>query len=76
VRERPRCARKAEQPALAFVQRLTSSGGLAYNQYQSAQPQTLAYAHATTPQEPTTTPTGVAIFGLASAGLLIARLLG
>jgi hypothetical protein len=29
---------------LEFLQQFTSGGGLAYNQYQSAQPQTLAYA--------------------------------
>lgn len=33
-----------DQAALAFLQEFTASGGLAYNQYQSAQPQTLAYA--------------------------------
>jgi hypothetical protein len=33
-----------DQAALAFLERFTASGGLAYNQYQSAQPQTLAYA--------------------------------
>jgi hypothetical protein len=101
-----------DQAALAFLQQFSSSGGLAYNAYQSAQPQTIAYAlqdspagwiawvaqlfrdaidrdaivteaaaywltgtvgssirryHAEAhanhrPQEPTTTPTGVAIF--------------
>ena len=101
-----------DRAALAFLEQFTSGGGLAYNQYQSAQPQTLAYAlqdspagwlawvtqlfgdaveadyiitnaaaywltgtigssirrywedaHTTTaPREPTTTPTGVAIF--------------
>jgi pimeloyl-ACP methyl ester carboxylesterase len=33
-----------DQAALAFLEKFTSGGGLAYNQYQSAQPQTLAYA--------------------------------
>lgn len=33
-----------DQAALAFLERFTGGGGLAYNQYQSAQPQTLAYA--------------------------------
>jgi pimeloyl-ACP methyl ester carboxylesterase len=33
-----------DQAALAFLERFSSGGGLAYNQYQSAQPQTLAYA--------------------------------
>jgi pimeloyl-ACP methyl ester carboxylesterase len=33
-----------DQAALAFLEQFTSGGGLAYNQYQSAQPQTLAYA--------------------------------
>lgn len=33
-----------DQAALAFLEQFSSSGGLAYNQYQSAQPQTLAYA--------------------------------
>ena len=33
-----------DQAALAFLQEFSSSGGLAYNEYQSAQPQTLAYA--------------------------------
>jgi len=33
-----------DQAALAFLERFTAGGGLAYNQYQSAQPQTLAYA--------------------------------
>lgn len=33
-----------DQAALAFLEQFTSSGGLAYNQYQSAQPQSLAYA--------------------------------
>jgi pimeloyl-ACP methyl ester carboxylesterase len=33
-----------DQAALSFLEQFTSSGGLAYNQYQSAQPQTLAYA--------------------------------
>jgi pimeloyl-ACP methyl ester carboxylesterase len=33
-----------DQAALAFLERFTADGGLAYNQYQSAQPQTLAYA--------------------------------
>jgi hypothetical protein len=33
-----------DQKALAFLQQFTSGGGLAYNQYQSAQPQTLAYS--------------------------------
>jgi hypothetical protein len=33
-----------DQAALSFLERFTSGGGLAYNQYQSAQPQTLAYA--------------------------------
>jgi hypothetical protein len=33
-----------DQAALAFLEQFTASGGLAYNQYQSAQPQTLAYA--------------------------------
>lgn len=32
-----------DQAALAFLERFTAGGGLAYNQYQSAQPQTLAY---------------------------------
>jgi epoxide hydrolase len=33
-----------DMAALAFLERFTSGGGLAYNAYQSAQPQTLAYA--------------------------------
>jgi hypothetical protein len=33
-----------DRAALAFLERFSSSGGLAYNAYQSAQPQTLAYA--------------------------------
>jgi pimeloyl-ACP methyl ester carboxylesterase len=33
-----------DQAALGFLEQFTSGGGLAYNQYQSAQPQTLAYA--------------------------------
>jgi pimeloyl-ACP methyl ester carboxylesterase len=33
-----------DMAALAFLQDFTAGGGLAYNQYQSAQPQTLAYA--------------------------------
>ena len=33
-----------DQAALAFLQEFGARGGLAYNQYQSAQPQTLAYA--------------------------------
>lgn len=33
-----------DQAALAFLEQFTAGGGLAYNQYQSAQPQTLAYA--------------------------------
>jgi hypothetical protein len=33
-----------DQAALAFLEQFSSGGGLAYNQYQSAQPQTLAYA--------------------------------
>lgn len=33
-----------DQAALGFLEEFTSGGGLAYNQYQSAQPQTLAYA--------------------------------
>jgi len=33
-----------DQQALAFLQQFSSGGGLAYNAYQSAQPQTLAYA--------------------------------
>ena len=33
-----------DQAAMAFLQEFTSGGGLAYNAYQSAQPQTLAYA--------------------------------
>jgi hypothetical protein len=33
-----------DQAALAFLERFSAEGGLAYNQYQSAQPQTLAYA--------------------------------
>jgi hypothetical protein len=33
-----------DQAAMAFLENFTASGGLAYNQYQSAQPQTLAYA--------------------------------
>jgi hypothetical protein len=33
-----------DQAALAFLEGFTDGGGLAYNQYQSAQPQTLAYA--------------------------------
>jgi hypothetical protein len=33
-----------DEAALAFLERFTAAGGLAYNQYQSAQPQTLAYA--------------------------------
>jgi epoxide hydrolase len=33
-----------DQAALVFLEQFTSGGGLAYNQYQSAQPQTLAYA--------------------------------
>jgi epoxide hydrolase len=97
--------------AMRFLEQFTAAGGLAYNAYQSAQPQTLAYAlqdspagwlawvtqlfqrwvkpdyilvnasaywltntigssirryyaeaHAQVPNEPTTTPTGVAIF--------------
>lgn len=64
-----------DQAALGFLKQFTSGGGLAYNQYQSAQPQTLTGtigssirryyedAHASgRPSEPTTTPTGVAIF--------------
>jgi pimeloyl-ACP methyl ester carboxylesterase len=35
---------KEDQAALAFLEQFSSSGGLAYNAYQSAQPQTLAYA--------------------------------
>jgi hypothetical protein len=35
---------EADQAALGFLEQFTSGGGLAYNQYQSAQPQTLAYA--------------------------------
>jgi hypothetical protein len=42
-----------DQQALEFLEQFTSGGGLAYNRYQSAQPQTLAYGlqdspHATT----------------------------
>ena len=33
-----------DMAALAFLQEFTAGGGLAYNAYQSAQPQTLAYA--------------------------------
>ncbi len=33
-----------DQAALQFLDEFTSGGGLAFNQYQSAQPQTLAYA--------------------------------
>jgi epoxide hydrolase len=33
-----------DQAALGFLEQFTAGGGLAYNQYQSAQPQTLAYA--------------------------------
>jgi epoxide hydrolase len=33
-----------DQAALGFLEQFTSGGGLAYNQYQSAQPQTIAYA--------------------------------
>src|SRR6185437_16874028 len=33
-----------DQKALGFLEQFTSGGGLAYNQYQSAQPQTLAHA--------------------------------
>jgi hypothetical protein len=33
-----------DQAALGFLKQFTSGGGLAYNQYQSAQPKTLAYA--------------------------------
>jgi pimeloyl-ACP methyl ester carboxylesterase len=33
-----------DQGALAFLEQFTSGGGLAYNQYQSAQPQTVSYA--------------------------------
>ncbi len=33
-----------DQAALGFLEQFTSGGGLAYNAYQSAQPQTLAYA--------------------------------
>ena len=33
-----------DQAALAFLEQFTSGAGLAYSQYQSAQPQTLAYA--------------------------------
>jgi pimeloyl-ACP methyl ester carboxylesterase len=33
-----------DRAALGFLEQFTSGGGLAYNQYQSAQPQTLAYA--------------------------------
>jgi pimeloyl-ACP methyl ester carboxylesterase len=33
-----------DQAALQFLERFTAAGGLAYNAYQSAQPQTLAYA--------------------------------
>lgn len=33
-----------DQAALAFLEQFTAGGGLAYNHYQSAQPQTLAYA--------------------------------
>ncbi len=33
-----------DQAAMAFLEQFTAGGGLAYNQYQSAQPQTLAYA--------------------------------
>ena len=100
-----------DMAAMQFLEQFTSSGGLAYNAYQSAQPQTLAYAlqdspsgwlawvsqlfqrwlspdeilthasaywltntigssirryyeeaHAQPPAEPTTAPTGVAIF--------------
>jgi epoxide hydrolase len=32
-----------DQKALAFLEQFTGGGGLAYNQYQSAQPQTLTY---------------------------------
>jgi epoxide hydrolase len=35
---------REDQAALAFLEQFSSAGGLAYNQYQSAQPQTLAYA--------------------------------
>jgi epoxide hydrolase len=38
-----------DQAALGFLEQFTSGGGLAYNQYQSAQPQTLAYALADSP---------------------------
>jgi epoxide hydrolase len=33
-----------DQAAMRFLEQFTASGGLAYNAYQSAQPQTLAYA--------------------------------
>jgi hypothetical protein len=33
-----------DQAALGFLEQFTSGGGLAYNQYQSAQPQTISYA--------------------------------
>jgi hypothetical protein len=33
-----------DQAAVAFLEQFTAGGGLAYNAYQSAQPQTLAYA--------------------------------
>jgi hypothetical protein len=33
-----------DRAALAFLENFSASGGLAYNEYQSAQPQTLAYA--------------------------------
>jgi epoxide hydrolase len=33
-----------DQKALGFLEQFTSDGGLAYNQYQAAQPQTLAYS--------------------------------
>jgi pimeloyl-ACP methyl ester carboxylesterase len=35
---------ESDQAALAFLQEFDARGGLAYNAYQSAQPQTLAYA--------------------------------
>jgi epoxide hydrolase len=35
---------ESDQAALAFLEQFTAGGGLAYNAYQSAQPQTLAYA--------------------------------
>ena len=45
--------------AMQFLEQFTASGGLAYNAYQSAQPQTLAYAlqdsPAGWPQRPTYT---------------------